>query len=105
MVPENISLSKCNDGSYLITDIYLDNNRFYGYKDSFNYYDIDVDKIIVYKKSENESFIRYHDVNKMNYVPLQLKTIFFSGKIHKLKNYITLMSIESDDKELFRKIN
>ena len=50
LVPENISLRKWNDGSYLITDMYLDNNRFYGYKDSFNYYDIDVDKIIVYKK-------------------------------------------------------
>ena len=50
MNPENIRLSKNNDGSYLITDMYLDNNRFYGYKDSYNYDDIDVDKIIVYKK-------------------------------------------------------
>ena len=73
MDPENISLSKQNDGSYLITDMYLDKNRFYGYKDSYNYYDIDVDKITVYKKSGNEYFIRYHGVNKMNYVPLQLK--------------------------------
>ena len=84
--------------------MYLDKNRFYGYKDSYNYYDIDVDTITVYKKSDNEYFIRYHGVNKMNYVPLQLKIKNFSGKIHKLKNYITLMSIESDDKELFRKI-
>ena len=50
MNPENIRLSKNNDGSYLITDVYLDNNRFYGYKDSYNYYDIDVHKIIVHKK-------------------------------------------------------
>ena len=33
----------------------------------------------------------------MNYVPLQLKIKSFSSKIHRLKNYITLMSIESDD--------
>ena len=39
----------------------------------------------------------------MNYVPLQLKIKSFSSKIHRLKNYITLMSIESDDKELFKK--
>ena len=73
MDPENIRLNKYNDGSYLITDMYLDNNGFYGYKDSYNYYDIDVDKIIAYKNSDNDYFIRYHDVNKMNYVPLQLK--------------------------------
>ena len=30
--------------------MYLDDKGFYGYKDSYNYYDIDVDKIIVYKK-------------------------------------------------------
>ena len=50
MNAENIRLSKNNDGSYLITDMYLDNDRFHGYKDSYNYYDIDVDKIIVYKE-------------------------------------------------------
>ena len=53
--------------------MYLDRNRFYEYKDSSNYYDIDVDKVTAYKKSDNEYFIRYHGVNKMNYVPLQLK--------------------------------
>ena len=40
----------------------------------------------------------------MNYVPLQLKTKKFSGEIQKLKNCITLMSVQSDDKERFRKI-
>ena len=30
--------------------MYLDDKGFYGYKDSYNYYVIDVDKIIVYKK-------------------------------------------------------
>ena len=54
---------------------------------------------MVYKKSKYEYFIRYHDVNKMNYVSLQLKIKTFSSKIHRLENCITLMSIESDDKE------
>ena len=39
----------------------------------------------------------------MNYVPLQLKMKIFSSKIHRLKNCITLMSIQSDDKEFFKK--
>ena len=37
MNAENIRLSKNNDGSYLITDMYLDNDRFHGYNDSYNY--------------------------------------------------------------------
>ena len=43
-----------NDGkSYTIIDLYL-NSRFLSYKDSYNYYDIDVDKILLFKKSDNE---------------------------------------------------
>ena len=62
-----------NDGkSYTIIDLYL-NSRFLSYKDSYNYYDIDVDKILLFKKSDNEYIIRYNDVNKMMIVPLQLK--------------------------------
>ena len=53
MDPENFMLTKYSDGSYHIFDMYLDNKGFYGYKDSYNYYDIDVDKIILYKKSYN----------------------------------------------------
>ena len=32
---------KNQDKSYTMVDLYL-NNRFFGYKDSYNYYDIDV---------------------------------------------------------------
>ena len=35
--------------SFTMVDLYL-NNRFLGYKDSYNYYDIDVDKILLFKK-------------------------------------------------------
>ena len=38
--------------------------------DSYNYYDNDVDKILLFKKSDNEYIIRYNDVNKMMIVPL-----------------------------------
>ena len=55
-----------------MVDLYL-NGRFLGYKDFYNYYDIDVDKILLYKKSDNEYIIEYNDVNKMMIVPLQLK--------------------------------
>ena len=75
MDQNNITWFKNNDKSYAIIDLYL-NNRFLGYKDSYNYYDIDVDKILLFKKSDNEyiiRFIRYNNVNKMMIVPLQLK--------------------------------
>ena len=44
-----------------------------GYKDFYNYYDINVDKILLFKKSDNEYIIRYNDVNKMMILQLQLK--------------------------------
>ena len=37
---------------------------FFGYEDSYNYYNIDVDKILLLKKSNREYFVRYNDVNK-----------------------------------------
>ena len=76
---------------------------FFKYKDSYNYYDIDVDKIL-FVKSNNEYIIRYNDVNKMKIVPLQLKIEnFYLAELHMFTNNITLMPIHSDDKELFRK--
>ena len=53
-----------DDKSYTIVDLYL-NNRFFGYKDSYNYYDIDVNKILLFKKSKYEYIIRYNYVNEM----------------------------------------
>ena len=38
-----------DDESYIMLDLYL-NDRFLGHKDSYNYYDIDVDKILLFKK-------------------------------------------------------
>ena len=64
---------KNQDKSYNIAYLYLNHNIFFGYKDSYNYYDIDVDKILWFVKSDNEYIIRYNDVNKMKIVPFQLK--------------------------------
>ena len=56
-----------------MTDLYLNHNISFGYEDSYNYYDIDVNKILLLKKSNREYFVRYNDVNKKKIVPLQLK--------------------------------
>ena len=90
------------DNSYTTVDLYQ-HNIFFGYKDSYNYYDIDVDKILLFKKSNNENIIRYNDVNKMTIVPSQLKIKNFLGELHPYTNNNRVMPIHSDDKELFRK--
>ena len=70
-----------------MVDLYL-NNKFLGYKYSYNYYNIDVDKIILLKKSDNEYIIRYNDVNKMMIVPLQLKINNSYNKINAFRKII-----------------
>ena len=72
MYQKNILFFENDDKLYTIIDLYL-NSRFLGYKDSYNYYDINVDKILLFKKSDSKYIIRYNNVNKMMTVPLQLK--------------------------------
>ena len=102
MDQENIMFFENDDKSYTMVDLYL-NDRFLGYKDSYNYYDIDVDKILLFKKSSDKCCIRYYDVNKMKLVPLQLKIKNSYGEIRAYANNNEAMYIYSDDKELFRK--
>ena len=102
MDQENIMFFKNQDKSYTMVDLYL-NNRFFGYKDSYNYYDIDVNKILLSKKSNNEYIIRYNDVNKMTIVQLQLEIKNFYGELHTFTNNDRVKFIHNDDKELFRK--
>ena len=85
-----------------MVDLYL-NNKFLGYKYSYNYYNIHVDKIIFLKKSDNEYIIRYNDVNKMMIVPLQLKINNSYNEINAFKKNNKVMLIYNDDKEFFRK--
>ena len=69
-------------------DLYINSNRYLKYIDSYNYYDIDVDKILLFKKSDNEYIIRYNDVNKMMIVPLQLKINNSYNEINAFKKII-----------------
>ena len=102
MEQKNIMFFENDDKSYTMVDLYL-NDRFLGYKDSYNYYDIDVDKILLFKKSDNEYIIRYNDVNKMIIAPLQLKIKNSYNELNTFANNNRLMLIYNDDKEFFRK--
>ena len=73
---ENTMFFENQDESYTMVDLYL-NKRFLGYKDSYNYYDIDVNKILLCRKSNNEYIIRYNDVNKMTMVTIKNKEFFW----------------------------
>ena len=70
MDQENIIFSnKKQDKSYTMTDLYLNHNIFFGHKHSYNYYDIDVNKILFLKKCNIECFVRCSDVNEKKIVP------------------------------------
>ena len=101
MDQENIMICKGLGESYPVVD--LCQSRFYEYKDSYNYYDIDVDKILLFKKNSYKYFIRYYVVNRMKLVPLQLKIKNSYSEIRTYANNNEVMLIHSDDKELFRK--
>ena len=103
MAQRNISFFECDDGSQLISDQYLSGSKCYGHEDSYNYYDINVNNILLYKESDNEYFIRYNDVTGRKTAPLQLKIKNFSGKIKTFTNNDRVKLICSDDKELFKK--
>ena len=79
MDQENIIFFKNYDSSYTMVDLYL-YDKVFGYKDSYNYYDIDADKKLLFKKGNNVYIIRYNDVSKMKVVPLQLKINNLFGK-------------------------
>ena len=50
MAQENIRFYEYGDGLYNMVSLYLFGGKFFDYDDSYNYYDIDVDKILLYKK-------------------------------------------------------
>ena len=102
MAQENILFFKNEDESCDMVDLYLDNIRHFGYKDSYNYYDIDVKKILLSKKSDNEYIIRYYDVIKRTIVHLQLKRNIFFGDLDTFTNNDGIIFISSNDRELFK---
>ena len=72
MDQENIMFFENDDKSYKMVDLYINSNSYLKYIDSYNYYDIDVDKMFLFKKSNNKYIVRYNDLNKIMIVPLQL---------------------------------
>ena len=103
MAEENIIFFENDDKSYTMVHLYINNNRYLEYIDSYNYYDIDVDKILLLKKSDNEYIIRYNNVNKMIIVQLQLKIKNFYNELNTFANNNRIMFIYNDDKEFFGK--
>ena len=57
MAKKNIMFFENDDKSYTMVDQYINSNRYFEYIDSYNYYDIDVDKILLLKKCDNEYII------------------------------------------------
>ena len=103
MDQENILFSKkTHKKPYPITNLYLNHNASFPYEDSHSSYDIDVDKILLLRKSDMEYFIRFNDVNKKKIVPLQIKIKNFSfGNLYIFPDNTTLKMIYSGDEEFF----
>ena len=72
MDQENVMFFENDDKSHKMVDLYINSNSYLKYRDSYNYYDIDVDKMFLFKKSNNKYIVRYNDLNKIMIVPLQL---------------------------------
>ena len=96
MAEENIIFFENDDKSYTVVDLYINSNRYLKYIDSYNYYDIDVDKILLFKKSDNEYIIRYNDLNKMMIVPLKLGINNSYNEINAFKKNNKIMHIYND---------
>ena len=99
--PKNIKLVR--NESYFFVDKYQKDTCFFD-EDAYYYYDIDVDRILLFKKSDNKYFIRCEDLNKMNIVPLQLQIKHFYDEIHDDDGYNERIYIENSDKRFFEKI-
>ena len=89
--------------SYFTVDQYQKDTCFYD-EDAYYHYDIDVDKISLFKQSKNKYFINYYDANKMKFVPLQLKTNNFYYEIHDDDGYNKRIYIENSGEEFFEKM-
>ena len=77
MDSKNISFFELDGKSYLLIDQNLFGSKWYNYKDAYNYYDTDVDNILLYKKSDNDYVIIYIDKYRSAIAPLQIKIKIF----------------------------
>ena len=103
MARENIMFFKNDYKSCTVIDLYLNHRIFFGYGNSYNYCDIDINKMLLFKKNNNEYIIRYNDVNRMKVAPFQLKINNFYNELNTFANNNRVMFIYNDDKEFFRK--
>ena len=101
MDPKNIKLVR--NESYFFVEKYKKDTCFFD-EDAYYYYDIDVDRILLFKKSDNKYFIRYKHSNKMDIVSLQLKIKNFYYEIHDDDGYNERIYIENSNKRFFDKI-
>ena len=77
MDSKNISFFELDGKSYLLIDQNLFGSKWYNYKDAYNYYDTDVNNILLYKKSNNDYVIIYIDKYRSAIAPLQIKIKIF----------------------------
>ena len=104
MDQENITFSKNQGKSYTKTDLHiLGYNTSFGNEESYYYYDIDVNQILLLKKNDREYFVIYDDVNKKKILPLQLKIKHYSLGELDFNYYTADAELESNDKEFFIK--
>ena len=102
MPQENIWFHKNDNESFDMLDLCLDsnNNKLFGYKDSYYYYDIDAKKILLIKSGYNKHIIRYYYANKMAFVPLQIKikNFFYVNYIYlqtMIEQYLFIVMIKN----------
>ena len=99
MGSKNIRLHE-GSGSYFILDQYQKDTNF-DYEDAYYHYDIDVDRILLRRKSDNEYFIRHYHSNEMDIVPLQLKIKIFYYEIQDYNSGDNTIYIKHNDDGFF----
>ena len=98
MNPKNLKFYVSNELDFIV-DQYQKDTCFYDDDDAYYYHDIYVDRIPLYKKSDNEYFFRYNHLNKMDIATLQLKIKHFYYEIcdydNGHKTYILKIAIKN----------
>ena len=102
MDPKNMKLYVRNE-SYFIVDQYQKDTCFCD-KDAYYHYDIDYDRILLHKKSDNKYFIRYRHSNEIDILPLQLKIKNFYYEIHDHNKGSRIIYTENSDNGFFQTI-
>ena len=102
MDPKNMKLYVRNK-LYFIVDHYQKETCFYD-EDAYYHYDIDVDRILLHKKSDKKHFIRYRHSNQMEILPLQIKIKNFYYEIHDHNKGDKIIYIENSDDGFFQTI-